>query len=73
MLVDNNPLSFLANPSNGILVSNFYDDPKDATLDAVLELLQELDGEDDVRPVLEERFGLKDALRDVSRNSGAWR
>lgn len=73
VLVDNNPLSFLANPSNGILVSNFYDDPKDATLDAVLELLQELDGEDDVRPVLEERFGLKDALRDVSRNSGAWR
>jgi TFIIF-interacting CTD phosphatase-like protein len=65
VLVDNNPLSFLPNPSNGILVSPFYDDPKDDTLEAVMELLHELDESDDVRPILDDKFGLKDALEDV--------
>ena len=67
VLVDNNPLSFLANPDNGILVSNFYNDPKDVTLPAVLDLLDELDNEEDVRPVLDARFGLKRALKDLGR------
>lgn len=67
VLVDNNPLSFLANPENGILVSNFYNDPKDVTLPAVLDLLQELDEEEDVRPILNARFGLKRALQELSR------
>lgn len=62
VLVDNNPLSFLPNPSNGILVSSFYDDPKDDTLRAVVELLHELDGSGDVRPVLDDRFGLREAF-----------
>jgi len=67
VLVDNNPLSFLANPDNGILVSNFYNDPKDVTLPAVLDLLEELDGEEDVRPLLDARFGLRRALKDLGR------
>ena len=66
VLVDNNPLSFLANPENGILVSNFYNDPKDTTLPAVLDLLHELDDEHDVRPVLDARFGLRQALDELS-------
>jgi TFIIF-interacting CTD phosphatase-like protein len=65
VLVDNNPLSFLAQPSNGILVSNFYNDPTDTTLPAVWQLLEELDQCQDVRPVLEERFRLKEALADI--------
>ena len=73
VLVDNNPLSFLPNPSNGILVSSFYDDPKDDTLEAVMELLNELDESEDVRPILEERFGLKDALNDVVKGTSSWR
>jgi CTD small phosphatase-like protein 2 len=68
VLIDNNPYSFLANPRNGILVSNFYDDPKDCTLDAVSELLQELDEIEDVRPVLDAKFGLKDALHEIQIN-----
>jgi CTD small phosphatase-like protein 2 len=62
VLVDNNPMSFLANPMNGILVCNFYDDPKDDTLGALVDLLEELDKEKDVRPFLDQKFGLKDAL-----------
>ena len=69
VLVDNNPLSFLPNPSNGILVSSFYDDPKDDTLEAVMELLHELDESEDVRPILDDRFGLKDALEDVVKGA----
>lgn len=62
VLVDNNPISFLANPENGILVSSFYSDPNDNTLLAVLGLLQELDQEKDVRPSLNAKFGLKESL-----------
>lgn len=32
VLVDNNPVSFLAQPSNGIPVPSFYDDPSDDAL-----------------------------------------
>jgi Dullard-like phosphatase family protein len=65
VLVDNNPLSFLANPSNGILVSSFYNDPQDTTLPAVMDLLDELNEQPDVRPILESRFGLKQALDEI--------
>lgn len=73
VLVDNNPVSFLPNPSNGILVSSFYDDPNDKTLEAVMELLHELDGSEDVRPLLDSKFGLKKALDDLVRGeSTGW-
>eukprot|EP00980_Cylindrotheca_fusiformis_P026941 scaffold18138_cov128-Cylindrotheca_fusiformis.AAC.7 len=68
VLVDNNPLSFMANPENGILVTNFYDDPHDTTLLSVLQLLEELDEEDDVRPVLNAKFGMKRMLNGMRRN-----
>jgi Dullard-like phosphatase family protein len=67
VLVDNNPLSFLANPSNGILVSSFYNDASDKTLLAVLQLLEELDAHSDVRPHLDKKFGLKSALDEVAK------
>uniref|UniRef100_A0A7S2Y7V2 Mitochondrial import inner membrane translocase subunit TIM50 n=1 Tax=Entomoneis paludosa TaxID=265537 RepID=A0A7S2Y7V2_9STRA len=68
VLVDNNPLSFLSHPSNGILVSSFFNDPNDTTLAAVQNLLQELDEhDDDVRPILEHRFGLKEALEELGQ------
>jgi CTD small phosphatase-like protein 2 len=65
VLVDNNPMSFIANPQNGILVSNFYDDYSDDTLSAVIDLLEELEDVDDVRPFLDEKFGLQAALSEV--------
>ncbi|GKY99752.1 hypothetical protein MPSEU_000929100 [Mayamaea pseudoterrestris] len=67
VLVDNNPLSFLHQPENGILVSNFYDDATDTTLESVYQLLEELDESGaDVRPVLEEKFGLASALAELT-------
>ena len=35
VLVDNNPISFHAQPENGILVRSFYDDPRDKVLGGV--------------------------------------
>jgi Dullard-like phosphatase family protein len=68
VLIDNNPFSFFANPSNGILVSSFYDDPNDTTLLSVMKLLEELPAEGDVRPVLEQRFGLPKALQQIQHD-----
>lgn len=65
VLVDNNPLSFLANPENGILVQSFYTDASDTTLLSVLDLLHELEDEPDVKPVLRRKFGLKAALNEM--------
>ncbi|GMI62594.1 hypothetical protein ScalyP_jg1624 [Parmales sp. scaly parma] len=62
VLVDNNPLSFMAQPENGILVSNFYDDSDDESLPAVYKLLEEIDELNDVRPKLDNKFGLRIAL-----------
>jgi Dullard-like phosphatase family protein len=67
VLVDNNPISFLANPSNGILVKSFYNDASDDTLLNVLDLLHELDDCDDVRPYLDQKFGLASALEQAKK------
>jgi Dullard-like phosphatase family protein len=39
VLVDNNPLSFLSQPQNGILVNAFYDDGDDRTLNTVARFI----------------------------------
>lgn len=49
------------------MVSSFYDDSRDTTLPAVLDLLHELDKHEDVRPILDEKFRLRQALDDISR------
>jgi Dullard-like phosphatase family protein len=80
VLVDNNPLSFLTHPENGILVSSFYTDPHDTSLRTVWKLLQKLDTEhrDDVRPLLTEKFGLQQALdkmkaqKEAERRRAVW-
>ena len=79
VLVDNNPLSFLTHPDNGILVSSFYNDPNDTSLRTVWKLLQKLDAhKEDVRPILTEKFGLEEALQKMAaqkiaeKNRLAW-
>ena len=37
VLVDNNPISLMKQPSNGILVPSFFDDPSDDVLPTVLD------------------------------------
>ena len=68
VLVDNNPVSFIAQPENGIPVSSFYDDVNDKALPLVNDLIDEkLSVVEDVRPVLRELFGLEAQLGKMRR------
>ncbi|KAG5178703.1 putative CTD small phosphatase-like protein [Tribonema minus] len=69
VLVDNSPLSFICQPSNGILVSSWYDDPHDNALSSVLKLIRHLDACDDVRPTLTALFGLEPVLKEYQEVS----
>lgn len=68
LLVDNNIISHLINPSNGILMSSFYDDHTDRELDYVFDLLRHLEAERDVRPLLREAFDLTSHVQQVVPN-----
>lgn len=67
ILVDNNPVSFLMQPSNGIPVPSFYDDANDRTLDSLTKVLMSLREADDVRPRLHQLFRLADLLAEHQR------
>jgi carboxy-terminal domain RNA polymerase II polypeptide A small phosphatase len=62
ILVDNNILSFIPQPSNGILIPAFYDDPEDDHLSEVLKVVKELQTESDVKPALHAKFNLVSKL-----------
>jgi Dullard-like phosphatase family protein len=71
VLVDNNPVSFLSNPENGILVSSFYTDSQDTVLPKVLDILQQLEHEPDVRLALAQKIAKninEDARPSLSEN-----
>lgn len=67
ILVDNNPVSFLLQPSNGIPVPSFYDDANDRTLESLTKVLASLRDLDDVRPRLHQLFRLADLLAEHQR------
>ncbi|KAL4151612.1 hypothetical protein PRNP1_008554 [Phytophthora ramorum] len=67
ILVDNNPVSFLMQPSNGIPVPSFYDDANDRTLESLSKVLASLQEVEDVRPRLHQLFRLADLLAEHQR------
>eukprot|EP00750_Incisomonas_marina_P031510 INCI8213.1.p1 GENE.INCI8213.1~~INCI8213.1.p1 ORF type:complete len:390 (+),score=75.36 INCI8213.1:388-1557(+) len=70
VLVDNNPVSFLVQPCNGIPVVSWYDNIHDVVLKEVFEILQEISALDDVRSKLDSMFGLKVELKALRRTVG---
>jgi Dullard-like phosphatase family protein len=58
ILVDNRIYSFLPQPSNGIKIPNFFNEPEDDHLSEVLKVVKELQTESDVRPALHAKFDL---------------
>lgn len=62
VLVDDSSASFVLQPDNAIPVPPFFGGPSDATLSEVLQLLRVLDGHDDVRPHLRQRYGVREKL-----------
>ena len=67
VLVDNNPISFLLQPSNGIPVPSFYSDAHDKTLLALTKVLVNIHELEDVRPRLHQMFKLGDLLAEHRR------
>jgi Dullard-like phosphatase family protein len=68
ILVDNNIISHILSPANGILVSSFYDNASDRELDDVLEMAKLLDKERDVKPLLHDVFDLTSQVREMTVN-----
>ena len=63
VLVDDSTTPFMMQPDNGIPITAFFGDPADRDLLRVLHLLRHLHAEDeDVRPFLRQRFGVKEKL-----------
>lgn len=62
VLVDNNPLSFIPQPDNGVPIVSWYENPRDTALDVLLDFLSKLNKLDDVRPMLQETFHISAAL-----------
>jgi len=67
VLVDNNPLSFIPQPSNGILVENFYHSISDCALSRVWETLSQLQSEPDVRTRLRPMFRMAETLASLQQ------
>lgn len=64
VLVDNNPFSFLLQPSNGVPCLPYHGDPADdQLLGVILPMLRSLDELPDIRPVLSSRFQLHSWFR----------
>ena len=60
------------NPSNDIIVSSIYDDPRDYVLEAGMEFLHELGDSNDVRLILNAICALKEALKYVVERGICW-
>jgi CTD small phosphatase-like protein 2 len=73
VLVDNNPVCFLTHPDNGVPIQSFYGEKNDTSLKAVMTYLDKLSEVEDVRPVLQQSFGLRGSLPNiyVPNSSGA--
>ncbi|KAF8114708.1 hypothetical protein N665_0034s0047 [Sinapis alba] len=75
VIVDNNPFSFLLQPSNGIpCVAFSAGQPNDTQLlDVILPLLKQLSEEEDVRPTLYDRFRMPEWFEKQGIPPSCWK
>jgi len=62
IIIDNSPLTFAFQPSNGIPCDNWYDDQMDQELSHLLPILRHLSTVDDVRDELSEMYNVRSFL-----------
>ena len=67
VLVDNNPLSFMANPQNAIPIRDFRDEPDDNSLRTLSKVLRGLEKAGNVRSVLGPHFQMQRILDDLNK------
>ncbi|KAK9728360.1 hypothetical protein K7432_001150 [Basidiobolus ranarum] len=64
IIVDNSPIAFSYQITNGVPIKSWYDDPDDTELLQVLEFLQTLVDVEDVRPLIDKQFQLTKLVQD---------
>ncbi|MES1907594.1 MAG: hypothetical protein MHM6MM_000683 [Cercozoa sp. M6MM] len=58
-IVDNSPTAFAFQVDNGMPIESWFDDESDRELLAMLPFLRRLSEADDVRPLIQQRYGLR--------------
>ncbi|KAL0478212.1 CTD small phosphatase-like protein [Acrasis kona] len=70
IILDNNPLTFTINPSNGVPILSWYGEQKeDDALTSVLAFFKKLSQAEDVRPIIDSRFGFLDKINDMTNTT----
>ncbi|ORX94378.1 hypothetical protein K493DRAFT_30928 [Basidiobolus meristosporus CBS 931.73] len=64
IIVDNSPIAFSYQITNGVPIKSWYDDPDDTELIQVLEFLQTLVDVEDVRPLIDKQFQMTKLVQD---------
>ncbi|KAJ2599728.1 CTD small phosphatase-like protein 2 [Coemansia sp. RSA 1286] len=67
ILVDNCPQAFAYQQSNGIPIESWYEDKGDRELMRLMEFLETLVGDDDVRPKVEAQFRTKEKVAEAKK------
>lgn len=62
VILDNNPLTFSINPSNGVPITSWNGDSGDDALKVILPFLRKLSYAEDVRPIIDARFGFSELI-----------
>ncbi|XP_065023524.1 uncharacterized protein C2F7.02c-like isoform X2 [Musa acuminata AAA Group] len=59
-IIDNSPQVFHLHVNNGIPIESWFDDPSDHALVQILPFLETLVGAEDVRPIIAQKFGIRE-------------
>ena len=69
IILDNSLFSFANQLNNGILITSFFDDKEDDFLYNVIDYLEYIKNEKDIREINKESFRFEEIKEDISRNN----
>ena len=69
IILDNSLFSFANQLNNGKLITSFFDDKEDSFLYNLIEYLEYIKNEKDIREINKESFRFEQIKEDISRNN----